>query len=454
VTNRSILSAIVAIFAPFPVIAADVTFSKDVAPILYRRCVSCHHPNDIAPMSFLTYQDVRPWAAAIKEAVLSRKMPPWQADPHIGKWANDPSLTAGEIATLKTWIDGAKLPGNLKDMPAAPVLADGWKGGQPDAVFTIPEQHLEAKGPDEYMSFQVPTHFTEDRWVTSIELQPGNRKVVHHAHVFAVVPVKNAAKAAPNPETEYVRFLRIPDGRSDGHLLVMRPNAPVIDDGCLQDDNGQIMGGKFENEALLGTFLPGREPDVLPTGGARRIPGGAVLRFQIHYSHTTGRPETDATRVGLIFSKTPPKVIVHRLDLANDLFLVPPRDANHPVCECHTWGKDVYITSLTAHMHLRGKSMRFELTYPDGKKKTILNVPNYDFNWQTTYRLASPIFAPKGTRIRIDAVYDNSANNKNNPDPSSTVRWGQASVREMMNGWIEYIDAGGRVELSKMQASK
>ena len=169
-----------------PLCAAAPTFSRGVAPILYKHCVSCHHANDIAPMPLITYKDAKPWAAAIKESVLSRKMPPWKADPHFGKWSNDPSLSAAEIQTLTAWADGGKLEGDPKNLPPPPVFTEGWRAGKPDAIVAIPKFTLSPQGADEYAYITVPTNFAEDRWVVSAELRPGNRKIVHHAHVFVV----------------------------------------------------------------------------------------------------------------------------------------------------------------------------------------------------------------------------------------------------------------------------
>jgi hypothetical protein len=419
-----------------PVVAAEVTFTHDVAPILYQHCVACHHPNDIAPMSLLTYKDARPWAAAIKQAVVTGKMPPWKADPAHGKWSNDARLSDAEKNTLLAWINGTKLEGDPKDMPPTPVFPDGWKIGKPDAIVAIPEHKLEATGPDEYSYVTVPTNFTEDKWVTAAELRPGNRKVVHHAHVFVVEDQKKTA--ANDPAQEYTKYLQI----HQGSLTFIRPDAPVINDGCLQDDNGVFPGShQTDLGSLIASFLPGREADVYPEGTARLVKAGSKINFQIHYSRATGKPETDVTSVGLTFAKEPPKQVARRIDLSNHMFLIPAGAPNQEVTECHTFTKDMYITSLTPHMHLRGKSMRMDVTYPDGRTETLLNVPQYDFNWQITYRAAAPIFIPKGTRLKIDARFDNSPNNRVNPDPSKTIRWGSASEVEMMDGWVEYVDA-------------
>jgi hypothetical protein len=425
-----------AICLALPAVAGDVTFTHDVAPILYQHCVACHHPNDIAPMSLLTYKDARPWAAAIKQAVVTGKMPPWKADPAHGKWSNDARLSDAEKNTLLAWINGTKLEGDPKDMPPTPVFPDGWKIGKPDAIVAIPEHKLEATGPDEYSYVTVPTNFTEDKWVTAAELRPGNRKVVHHAHVFVVEDQKKTA--ANDPAQEYTKWLQI----HQGSLTFIRPDAPVINDGCLQDDNGVFPGShQTDLGSLIASFLPGREADVYPEGTARLVKAGSKINFQIHYSRATGKPETDVTSVGLTFAKEPPKQVARRIDLSNHMFLIPAGAPNQEVTECHTFTKDMYITSLTPHMHLRGKSMRMDVTYPDGRTETLLNVPQYDFNWQITYRAAAPIFIPKGTRLKIDARFDNSPNNRVNPDPSKTIRWGSASEVEMMDGWVEYVDA-------------
>lgn len=421
--------------------AEPVTFSRDVAPIIYQHCAGCHHANDIAPMSLLTYKEAKPWAAAIKEAVLTRKMPPWMADPHYGKWANDPSLNDREIAVLKAWADGGKLEGDPKDLPAAPVFTTDWKIGKPDVIIAIPEHKLTASGPDEYEYIEVPTNFTEDTWVTAAELRPGNRRIVHHAHVYITAPSKpktETGEKTKDPVADFRSWLMVKEGK----LTHMRPEAPVIDNGCLVDDNGLLPGSHSnENLGMISSYLPGREPDVYPEGTARKIPAGSNVTFQIHYSKTTHKAETDVTSVGLRLAKAPPAQIARRTDLSNLLFRIPAGDPNTEVSECHTFDKDMYITSLNPHMHLRGKDMRFEVTYPDGRRETLLNVPHYNFNWQQTYRMSKPHFIPKGTRMAIIAHFDNSPNNSFNPDPTKTIRWGEASEMEMMDGWVEFVEA-------------
>lgn len=427
--------------------AEEVTFSTDVAPILYKHCANCHHPNDIAPMSMLNYREVRPWAAAIREAVLSRQMPPWKADPHYGKWSNDWSLSEHEVALIKEWVDSGAKEGDPKRLPPQPVFSTDWKIGKPDAIIPIPPHTLTAGGPDEYEYFTVPTNFTEDKWVIAAELRPGNRKIVHHAHVSVSEPDKpktadSKGESQTDPQAAYAKWLLVHEGK----LSWIRYEAPVIDDGCVVDDNSYWPGKKPRDEnfgswGLISSYLPGREPDVYPEGTARKIPAGAKLSFQIHYSKATGKPETDVTSVGLIFAKKPPQQVAKRVDLSNYFFRIPAGAANVEVSECHTFQQDMYITSLTPHMHLRGQDARFDVTYPDGRKETLLLVPHYNFNWQITYRMREPKFIPKGTRVAIISHFDNSPNNPLNPDPKKVVRWGEASEMEMMDGWIEYVDA-------------
>ena len=420
---------------------AGVTFTRDVAPILYQHCVNCHHSGDIAPMSLITYSEVKPWAVSIRESVLTRKMPPWKADAHYGKWSNNPSLTDAEVSTLVKWAESGKAEGDAKALPLPPVFNEGWRAGKPDMVFAIPPFKLTGQGADENININVATNFTEDVWITAAELRPGNRKTVHHAHVFVIDDAKPKAAAgspgARSPAVEYARWLQL----HEGTLSFIRPDAPVIDNGCAVDDNGDFPGST-QNDlgSLLSSYLPGRAPDVYPAGTARRIPAGAKLNFQIHYSRS-GKDEIDETAVGLSISKEPPRQVARRIDLHNHLFRIPAGASNHEVTECHTFQKDMYITSLTPHMHFRGKDMKIDATYPDGRQETLLFVPAYNFNWQITYRAAKPIFLPKGTRVSILAHYDNSPNNKMNPDATRVVRWGSASENEMMDGWIEYVDA-------------
>jgi len=419
--------------------ASEVTFTRDVAPILYKRCVACHHANDIAPMPLLTFEQARPWAKAILEAVLTRQMPPWHADPHYGEFGNDRRLTDVEIATVQAWVVGGAPQGDPKDLPPAPHFTEGWRIGKPDVIIPIPNDYLvKVNAPDAYLYFTVPTNFTEDTWVTAVELRPGNRRVVHHAHVFLHAPPKplpaNEPEQRKQPEHE-------PFTIEDGQVHHINPSLPVVDDGCSSPDGGNWPGGHAsEDGAMLGSYLPGKDPDIFPAGYARLIPAGSSLTFQIHYNaQSVKSDETDRTSVGLIVARTPPKQRLRRLDVHNFLFLIPPGDPDHRVTACYTFPDNVDLMSYTAHMHLRGKDMKFDAVHPNGRRETLFSVPKYDFNWQTEYQLAKPVAIEKGTKIIITAHFDNSPNNKYNPDPSKTIRWGEPSTEEMMDGWFEYI---------------
>jgi hypothetical protein len=409
--------------------ATSITFDKDVAPILYQHCTKCHHANDIAPMSLLTYLEARPWASAMKEAVVTRKMPPWQADPRYGHFANDQRLSTAEIDVIKKWAEGGAPEGSAANLPAVPVYREGWKIGQPDDVIPIPADYtVKPNDPDQYVYLRAPTNFTEDRWVSAVELRPGNRRIVHHAHVYVYAP----KPLAPAPGED--AFIK-PDG-----LKHINPVMPVVDDGCASPDGGNVPGRQPEENNILGSYLPGKDPDFFPLGYARKIPKGAILEFQIHYnSASISKEEIDRTSVGLIFSKEPPQQPLRRIDISNYLFKIPAGDPDHKVTACYTFDRDVELMSYTAHMHLRGKDMKFEALHPDGRREILAFVPNYDFNWQTEYKLAAPVGIERGTKILITAHFDNSVNNRYNPDPTKVIRWGEPSYEEMMDGWLEFI---------------
>lgn len=419
--------------------AGEVTWSKDIAPIVYANCSGCHRPGDVAPMSFMKYSEVRPWAKSIREAVSTRRMPPWHADPKIGHFVNDARLSEAQIAAVRAWVEQGAKEGNPADAPAPPKFAEGWRNGEPDVVFQIPEVYtVKGSGPDQNKHFFVKTNFDHDMWVQSVEIRPGNRKVVHHAHVLVSgVAGKPRAAAAPvDPEFDRKKLTY-----NDAWGSHVRMEAPVIDDGCANKYGGDWPRSADDNGALgvLASYLPGKVPDQWPAGYAKKIPAGAEIEFAIHYSAATGKEETDRTSVGLIFAKEPPKFEVRRRDIHNTFFKIPAGAAAHPVSACYTMEEDVDLLSYTPHMHYRGKSMRVEVTRPGQQPEVILNIPAYNFEWQTQFRYKDPVQLPKGTRIRIDAVFDNSKNNAANPDPAETVRWGSPTRAEMMDGWIEFI---------------
>ncbi len=418
-----------------------VTFSKDAAPVLYKNCVVCHRPNSLAPMSLMTYKDARPWARSIREKVLLREMPPWHADPRFGEFSNARRLSQGEIDTLVAWVDQGAREGDSKDLPPAPSFPDNWGIGKPDAVLSMAEQYtVTADGPDEYIHFTIPTNFKEDKWVQAAEIRPGNRKVVHHVIAFVETPQMLAAEA--NPVIRRQGEIEPGFFNLEGTLMRLRPDAPVVDDGCNDPSHRSAfrtkMGPAQGLGMLLAGYAPGRQLDAWPSGEAKLLPAGSNIILQIHYSKTTGAVEKDRTSVGLVFSKEPPEKVLRTIPVSNTLFKVPAGAESHEVTACFTFGRDVELVSYMPHMHLRGKDMKYEAVYPDGRRETLLLVPQYNFNWQWLYILKKPLAIPKGTKLVVTAHFDNSVNNKYNPAPAKDVRWGDPTYDEMMIGWLDY----------------
>jgi mono/diheme cytochrome c family protein len=413
-----------------------ITFDKNVAPILYKNCTVCHHPNDIAPMSLVTYKEARPWAAAIREAVVQRIMPPWHADPHVGDFLNNPRLSDADIATIVNWVKSGAQEGNPKELPSAPVYQAGWHI-KPDVVLTIPQQTVAAGNQDDYEYIYVPTNFTEDKWIHAAEVVPGDRRIVHHATVSVV-----NADAVPKLREEHGAVQKVdPYQFRTGKVNHMRPDAPVSDDGCVSIGNGPLKdpSSGYVNH-VPAIYLPGHLAEVRPPGYALKIPAGSYLQFQIHYSNRLGETLPDRTSIGLVFAKKPVTHEVAQYEIWNNWFLIPPKDGNHKVTSCYTLPKDVLAVAYTAHMHFRGKSMTTEAIYPDGRHEVLFNVPKYDFRWQETYFLKHQFVLPKGTKLVTTAYFDNSANNPLNPDPSKAIRWGEPSTEEMMGFWLAYAD--------------
>jgi len=376
--------------------AADdsaVTFTKDVAPIVYKNCAECHRPTMFAPMSLMTYDEARPYARAIKAKVMSRQMPPWGADPAFGTFRNDPRLSDQDIATIVKWVDAGAPKGDDADLPKAPLFADGWTIGKPDAVFTMEEDYkIPASGTIPYLYFRVPTHLTEDKWIQAIEIKPGARAHVHHVLAYT------------------------------------------------QPADQEINPGGALGPTNIGGVTPNKPGLVFPQGVARLIRGNQDLVLQMHYT-TNGTAAVDRTEVGIIYAKEPPAKLAAGGMALNPRFVIPANDGNYEVKAVQTLPRDTVVTSLTPHMHVRGKDMIYIAHYPDGTSETLLSVPKYDFNWQITYELATPKTLPAGTKVEVIAHYDNSANNKFNPDPTKDVRWGDQTWEEMMIGfWSTVIE--------------
>ena len=372
-----------------------LTFNKHVAPILHKHCVACHHAGEVAPFSLTTYDETIGWSDTIREVLEAERMPPWHADPKYGKFSNDRRLAPSDKITLLDWIKNGTPEGEPKDLAKFPEPVHGWRIPKPDVVLKLPSpRQIPASGTIPYQYVVVETGFTEDKWVKAAEVVPGCRAVVHHVLVF-VQP----------PEAQF--------GRETD--LASR---------------------------WLASAVPGDEPMILPEGLAKKVPAGARLLFQIHYT-TNGSPQTDQTSLGLVFAD--PKTVKQEVStemVINERLRIPPNAENHREDATRLLRQDSYIWSYMPHTHLRGKSFKYEAIYPDGKTETLIDVPKYDFNWQNTYLLAEPKLLPKGTKLHCVTHYDNSKKNLSNPDPNATVHWGDQTWQEMQIGYFNMTVAG------------
>jgi hypothetical protein len=391
------------------------TFTSHVAPILYANCVTCHRPGEIAPMSLITYQEVRPWARAITRKIADGSMPPWHADAPAGTFSNERTLTAEEKSTLERWAAAGAPEGDPKALTPPPTFADGWRIGTPDAIFAMQEDYpVPAKGTIEYEHFYIPTNFGEVKWLKAIEARPGNRALVHHILVFYEAPPESAA---PMPAVQ--------PNRDDSRIQVRRGpgNRPPRETG-------------FPSR-LLATYAPGTDAQVFPAGTALRLAPGGLLHLQVHYT-ANGTAGTDRSKVGVIFAKEPPADEMRAGQFINAQFTIPPGAVDHSVTTDLRVLQDVTLRGLFPHTHVRGRRWSYTLELPDGTKRPLLSVPKYDFNWQTYYMFREPIAVPKGARIVSTAWYDNSAANKSNPDPTIAVKWGDQTWEEMQYTGILY----------------
>jgi hypothetical protein len=435
--------------AEAPTVAVP-TFAKDIAPIVYNHCAQCHRPGEVAPMALLSYEDVRPWAKAIKSKVVSREMPPWGAESSQSlKMRNDPSLSQVQIDAIVAWVDGGAPRGNDADLPPKPTFATGWTHGtEPDYVLEMPvEYDIPAEGELGVQMFYSKIPFTEDRFAEVLELRPGNRAVVHHAGLFVV---------------------DIPEGTTivDGRLI--GPDGKVVGDrGSAGLPRTEGMG--LPGSSKLLSWVPGRGVDRHRPNVGKRIPAGKYLNWQVHYN-PTGKPEKDRTRLGIWFNRqrVTHEVLIRQAGdpLATQkgglsLYRVEGKEIEYTADEGSTrrrgatpnippyaenWEiigitpviEDITLYYMSPHMHLRGKSLKWVVTYPDGRDQVILNVPRFDFNWQFNYELEEPLRIPAGSKIVGIGVYDNSPKNRWNPAPNLPVYWSEQSWDEMYQAFTEY----------------
>lgn len=367
---------------------AAVTYSKQISRLLNQRCVECHREGEIAPFSLTRYEEVVGWAETIDEVVSDERMPPWHADPKFGKFTDERRLSAEEKQLVRDWVRAGAPEGDPKELPEAPKFpAKGWQiDREPDLVIPMANKPyvVKADGELRYQFFSANPGFKEEKWIRAIEVMPGNRQVVHHALVL--------------------------------------------------ERGGVNQGGA---DGFLAAYVPGLRTKAYPDGMAKRVSSGAQLIFQMHYT-PNGSEQSDLTKLGIWFAD--PAEVQHEVrtvSAATRNFSIPPNADNHRV-ESRSQGapQGTQLLAFMPHMHLRGKAFRYELV-TTGEPETLLDIPHYDFNWQTAYRLAEPRSVPAGASIRATAYYDNSENNLNNPDPTATVRWGDQTYEEMMIGYFD-----------------
>jgi peroxiredoxin len=370
-----------------------ITYSRDIAPILQARCVECHRAGEIGPFELTSYEEAAGWGEMLAEVVRTRRMPPWSASPKHGVFANNRSMPTKEKELLYTWVQNGCPEGDRNDLPKPRHFTTGWQlPRQPDLVLSMPEPfNVPAdggRGGVPYQYFRVPSGFTEDKWISAAEVQPGNRSVVHHTIVY-VVP----------PDSDWQR-----------------------------------------DRIFLAAYVPGLRLDPFPAGSAKRVPAGSTFVFEMHYT-PNGSVQQDKTEVGLVFAdldQVDKELIT--TEIGNLDFVIPPGAASHVVTATSRPTKqDLTLISLSPHMHVRGKSFRYELVLPTGEREVLLDVPAYDFNWQTRYVLAEPRRLPAGSVIFCRAVFDNSPANPANPDPTQPVRWGEQTWDEMMLGFFDVM---------------
>ncbi len=370
-----------------PIAVGPVTYARDVAPIVQRKCQSCHRPGQEAPFALMNFDDCRTRLTNIQEVVADRRMPPWHADPRFGHFSNDRSLTPRDRATLLAWVEQGGPLGDPAGLPPPRSFPAGWSIGTPDLVFAIPEANdVPAIGVLDYVIITVPTNFTADTWIQAAEIRPEVRSIVHHIIVQILAP-------GVSPKTQGDHFA---------------------------------------------TYVPGDAPTIYTPGIAKLIPAGSRLKFGIHYV-PDGVAHRDRSSIGLVLAKGPVRQRAYTRSVENSRFSIPPHAAAHPVTSTFTTDANLSIYSFSPHMHVRGKDFQYTATYPDGRSEVLLSVPAYDFGWQSSYILAEPKPIPQGTRIDCQAHFDNSTANPANPNPSQQVDWGEQSFEEMMIGYFDYV---------------
>ena len=381
-----------------------VTFTKDVAPIVFNNCTSCHRPGEVAPFTLMNYQDVKKRAAQIASVTQSSYMPPWSAASH-GEFENERILSADQKGLLKQWVEEGTKEGAKKDLPALPIYTPGWQLGEPDMIYEPKESYtLAAEGDDVFRCFVMPTSFGEDKYVAAMEVRPANRKVVHHIIAYLDQSHSNRGREERTKDGQ-IGFNGSPGVGTDG---------------------------------WLGAWAPGYIPRPAPDGVGTLLPKGVDIVMQVHY-HKDGKVEKDKTRIGVYFCKKPVDKRLRLLPIFAPLNI--PAGAEDYVTKSIQMPvpTDATVLSVAPHMHLLGKQMDVFAILPDGTKKSLVNVPNYDYNWQTSYTYKEPVKIPSGSKVALVAHYDNSTRNLKNPNsPPKPVGWGEQTTDEMCIGFVSY----------------
>ncbi len=402
---------------------AAPVFTKDVAPILYKNCTTCHRPGGLGPFSLMDYDSAKKNIGDIKDAVASRYMPPWHAEGPHGVFRNDRRLSEEDRQTILRWIEAGAKKGDEKELPAKPAYPTSWELGTPDAIVSMPEDFtVPASGTVEYQYFEIPTNFTEDKWVQAIEFMPGAREVVHHVLVYAKVPTPPATAAPPAAAPTAT-----PGAPAARPLFLDKPAYKTPPDPPRKDS---LHAPPRRIGTLIGGTAPGTNVMTFPAGTALRLRAGTILTFQMHYT-AHGHEMKDRTSVGFKFASQAPDEEMRMSAFINGAFTLPAGAKDVAVESELEPTETVRIWGLLPHTHLRGTRWKYTLEKPDGSSEVVLDVPRYDFNWQTYYFFANPIDIPPGGKLKSMAWYDNSAGNKSNPDATHDVTWGDQTWEEM-----------------------
>ncbi len=392
-----------------PCADSEITYVKDVAPILTQKCVVCHSPNGVAPWSMDHYEKVRGWGAMIHEVVEEGRMPPWHADPRYGKFQNNISLAPGQKDKILRWVETGMERGEGRD-PLAELKHPArkeWDLGQPDAVFYLKDKKfIPASGQDVFIEIEADRPIEEDIWITAFEIKPGNIRVVHHANIVVIQP----------------------EEKPDVSMDIMPGQDKWLKDSGLSMEGGQVIAG----------YSPGMGGVRLPKDTGIFVPKGSRITFRMHYV-TTGKAEEDLSKVGFYFQQRKPKKILSVATINNRDIAIPAGEKSYQRQAEYTFKENVVLTMLQPHMHYRGKAMRFTAIYPDGTSEILLSVPNYKFTWQRQYVFVNPKRIPAGTQIVLDGIYDNSLDNPFLSPPLQDAFYGPGSDQEMFTGIMFYI---------------